>query len=108
MPYIVFGIHFEAQVGNYFEEGYAWHNRTGSHNPWSGFRMMEFHNLYFDFELPWWNLVNKHPRLHLPNTMEYLQDMFDGGEFEIRLKLIKRGLNAGQDELIKITRKYLL
>ena len=55
IPAIVLGLHFESELGNYFEEIYAWHNRPGPHNTRSGFQMMEIHNLYFDFELPWWN-----------------------------------------------------
>ena len=69
--------------------------------------MMEIHNLYFDFELPWWNIANIHPRLHLPKTMEYVEANFREDEFRMRLNLIKRGINAGRDELIKITRRYL-
>ena len=76
MPSVILGIHFEAELGNYFEEVYAWHNRSGPHNSRSGFRMMEIHNLYFDFELPWWNIANDTPRLHLPSTMEYLESNF--------------------------------
>jgi len=70
--------------------------------------MMEIHNLYFDFELPWWNTVNENPRLLMPNTMEYLEHNFVGEDITMRHELVKRGLKAGRDELIKITRKYLL
>ena len=52
MPAIVLGLHFESELGKYFEEIYAWHNHPGPHNTRSGFQMMEIHNLYFDFELP--------------------------------------------------------
>ena len=51
MPSIILGIHFELEIGNYFEEVYAWHNRTGAHNFRSGFRVLEIHNLYFDCKL---------------------------------------------------------
>lgn len=107
MPSIVLGIHFESEIGNYFEEVYAWHNRTGPHNSRSGFRMLKIHNLYFDYELPWWNQVNDDPRTGIPNTIEYLEKNFSGEDYHMRLDLIKRGLKAGRDELLKITKKYL-
>ena len=108
MPSIILGIHFESELGNYFEEAYAWHNRTGPHHTRSGFRMMEIHDLYFDFELPWWSEVNDEPSNHMPKTMAYLNENFDGEELEMQQTLIKRGLKAGRDELIKITKRYLL
>ena len=49
MPSVILGIHFEAELGNYFEEVYAWHNRSGPHNSRSGFRMMEIHKSMFLF-----------------------------------------------------------
>ena len=97
MPSVVIGFHFEVELGQYFEEVYAWYNRTGSHNLWSGFRMMKLHNLYFDWELPWWNQANSHPRLMIPTTMEYLETNFSGDDYAIRFNLIKRGLRKGQD-----------
>ncbi len=44
----------------------------------------------------------------MPKTMEYLKENFSGDEYRMRLDLIKRGMKAGRDELIKITKKYLL
>ena len=52
--------------------------------------MMEIHNLYFDFELPWWDQANDAPRLHMPDTMEYLEHNFSGNDLEMRLNLVKR------------------
>jgi len=69
--------------------------------------MMEICDLHFDFEVPWWNQGNDTPWLHMPNTMEYLEQNFRGDDFEMRLNLIKRGLKSGRDELIKITKTYL-
>ena len=40
------------------------------------------------------------------NTYEYLERNFTGDDFIMRLTLIKRGLKAGRDELIHITKKY--
>ena len=52
MDTVILGLHFEAELGNYFEEVYAWHNRKGPINERSGFRMMEIFDLYFGFEVP--------------------------------------------------------
>lgn len=107
MPSVILGLHFESELGDYFEEVYAWHNRKGPVNHRSGFRLMEIHNLYFDYELPWWNNAVNHPRMQLPKTMEYLESNFSDKEYEMRHNLIVRGLKAGRDEVIKVTRQYL-
>ena len=108
MSSIILGLHFEAELGNYFEVAYAWHNRTGPNHTRSGFRMMEIHDLYFDFELPWWSEVNENPATHMPKTMAYLNENFEGDELVMRQTQIQRGLKAGREELIKITKRYLL
>ena len=41
MPELILGLQFEAELGTYFEEIYAWHNRTGPLGKRSGFHMME-------------------------------------------------------------------
>ena len=37
MPAIILGLHFEAELGNYFEQVYDWHNRKGPFHNRSGF-----------------------------------------------------------------------
>ena len=71
MPSIILGLQFEAELGSLFEEIYAWHNRTGPLYKRSGFRMMEIFDLYFGFEVPWWNEVVEDPASKLPKTMKY-------------------------------------
>ena len=108
MPAIKLGLHFESELGGYFEEIYAWHNLTGPINKRSGFRMMEMFDLYFGFEIPWWNEAVNNPQVKLPRTMKYLEDNFEGEEYNLRKAQIMRGLNKGRDELIKMSTKYLL
>ena len=55
MPEVNLNLKFEAEIGAYFEEIYAWHNRKGPLNKRSGFRMMEIFDVYFGLEVPWWN-----------------------------------------------------
>ena len=107
MPEIMLGLHFEAELGVYFEEVYAWHNRAGPLNSRSGFRMLEIFDLYLGFELPWWNKAASLPESKLPNTMMYLEENFEGDEKEFRHKQLVRGLAAGREELIMMTTKYL-
>ena len=108
MPSIILGLTFEAELGSYFEEIYAWHNRTGPLYARSSFRMMEMIDLYFGFEVPWWNEVVDKPESKLPKTMKYLQKHFTDEDFDFRLSQICQGLCKGRDEMIKTTTRYLL
>lgn len=78
MPAIILGLHFEAELGSYFKETMAWHNRPGPLSCQAGFCMMEIFDLLFGYQLPWWNqAVNKidNPsKCKLPKTMKYLHD----------------------------------
>jgi hypothetical protein len=69
---------------------------------------MELHGVFLDFELPWWNEAVKDPKKRLPETMAYLDEHFEGEEHQQRLELINRGLRWGREELLSITRRYLL
>ena len=103
MPSIILGLQFEAELGSLFEEIYAWHNRTGPLYKRSGFRMMEIFDLYFGFEVPWWNEVVEDPACKLPKTMKYLRENFEGDEYDFCLSQILRGVKKGRDEMIKMT-----
>ena len=105
MPAIILALHFESELGSYFEETYAWHNRNGPFNTSNGFRMLNVFDLYFGFQLPWWNGAVDQPAKYLPETMQYLEDNFNGDEYVLRKEQIMKGLNAGRDELIKITKR---
>ena len=108
MPSIILGLQFEAEIGLYFEEIYQWHNRSGSLHKRSGFRMMEVFDLYFGYEVPWWNAAVNDPASKLPKTMQYLEDNFTGADYDFRRMQILRGLRKGQEEMIKMTSRYLL
>ena len=69
---------------------------------------MEIYNYYYDFEIPWWNTVTEIPEICMPNTMQYLEENFEGKELENRWTQIMRGLEAGRDEVLAITKRYLL
>ncbi|KAL7526339.1 hypothetical protein ACHAWF_002898 [Thalassiosira exigua] len=70
--------------------------------------MMEVFDCYFDFELAWWNTAIAHPEECLPKTMEYWEANFEGDEKQTRLQQIQQGLKMGRDEVIKITKRYLM
>jgi hypothetical protein len=42
MPSIVLGLHYESEIGQYFEEVYAFHNRPGPLYTRPGFRIWSF------------------------------------------------------------------
>lgn len=107
MPEIILGLHFEAELGEYYETTYYWHNRPGPLNTRSGFRMTEVHDLYFRFMLPWWNDAVKTPESKLPKTIKYLDDNFHGTDNNKRKEQILRGLKGGRDELIKMSHVLL-
>ena len=75
MPEMILALLFESEVGAYFEEVMAWHNRTGPINTRSGFRMLELFDLYFGFELPWWNQAVNDPATTLPDTCRRGEDL---------------------------------
>lgn len=108
MPSVVLGLHFEAELGNYFEEIYAWHCRPGPLYKRSGFRMMEIYDIWLGFDVPWWNEAVNNPERQLPKTMKYLEENFEGEEYEFRKSQIMRGLTKGRDEMMKMSTKYLL
>ena len=70
--------------------------------------MMELFQVYFGFEVPWWNEVVENPESKLPKTMKYLRQNFTPDEFDFRLIQIRQGLGKGRDEMIKMTTRYLL
>ena len=108
IPAIILGLFFDAELGNYFDQSYAWMNRTGPFHNRCGFRMLEIHDFFWDFEMPWWNKAVSHPELCMPRTWAYLHNNFEGEEFERRKQQVMRGLRAGRDEILKIAGRYLL
>ena len=44
----------------------------------SAFEMMEVHDLYFKFELPYWNAACADPASKLVKTMAYIESKFEG------------------------------
>ena len=104
MPAIILALHFESELGDYFKETYTWHNQNSPLNTSNGFRMLSVFDLYFDFQLPWWNGAVNEPATYIPKTIKYLEDNFTGDEYELRKEQIAKGLKAGRDELIKITK----
>ena len=105
---ILLGLQFKSELGSYFEEIIAWHNRNGPFNDRSGFRMMELFDLFLGFGVTWWNEEVANPSSKMPKTMKFLEDNFDREEHVFRRGQIMRGLKNGRDELIKMTTQYLL
>ena len=108
MPVIILGLHFEDELGNYFEQGYAWHNRRGPFYSRSGLWRMEIHDYFYDFQIAWWNAAVDDPKVCMPNTMSYLENNFVGEERKTRRKQVLRGLKMDRKEIMKMTKIYLL
>jgi hypothetical protein len=59
---------FEAELGVYFDAVMSWHSRTGLFSDRAGFRMLEIHEFFFRFELPFWKKAMTSPELSFPKT----------------------------------------
>ena len=70
--------------------------------------MMEVHDLYFDFVLPWWTKAVQDPASKFPKTMGYLDTNFHGKQKKMKKRQIIRGIKAGCNELIKMTTPMIL
>ena len=107
---IKLGLIFEAELGEkYFENTYYWHNRPGSLHKRPGFRTLELHELYFGFMIPFWTKAVEDPDETFPETYKFIEDNFvDEDEKKRRKKYIQDGIQAGFDELVKMTEPILL
>jgi len=65
--------------------------------------MMELFEVYFSFEVPWWNKAVDDPETKMPSTMKYLRENFEGDEYDFRRIQIMRGIRKGKEEIIKLT-----
>ena len=82
MPSIMFTLCAEAELGEYFEEKYAWHCQSGPFYSMSGFCMKQIHYLYIRFELPWFNLTCFNLWTRMKKTIAYIEANFQGAEKE--------------------------
>ena len=60
MPEIIAALHFEMEMGNYFEATSAWHGMPGSDETRPGFRCMELPWLWLELIAPWWESTLHH------------------------------------------------
>ena len=66
MPAIILALHLKAELGNYFKQGYACHNCKGPFHSRSGFRMIEIHDYFYNFQIAWWNAAVNDPKVCMP------------------------------------------
>jgi hypothetical protein len=81
----------ESELGNYFEAVYAFHCRCGPIHTRSGFRMLELFNLFYGFEMPYWNNAVKDPSSAMPKTMKAIDELEDGDLRRFCRQQIDRG-----------------
>ena len=60
------------------------------------------------FEMVWWNAAADNPEVCMPKIMKYLDENFEGEEKETHCIQIERSLKMGRDEIVKMTKRYLL
>lgn len=51
-PEIILALHFESEMGSYFEVTMNWHSQPGETNTRNNFRMLEIHTFWFEFVIP--------------------------------------------------------
>ena len=107
---IQFGLIAEAEVGDaYFAHTYYWHNRPGALHTRPGFRMMEVHELYFGFMLPFWTTALTTPEKVFPRIFQFIKEKFTTPEEKLkRTKQIMIGIQAAYDKLVEMTEPILL
>ena len=69
---------------------------------------MEIHDYFYGLQIAWWNAGVDNPKVCMPKTMAYLENNFEGEERETRRKQVQRGLRMGREEIVKMTKRYLL
>jgi hypothetical protein len=108
MPEIIVAIHFEAEVGEYFEVTSRWHCMPGALYTRPGFRVFEIHDLYFGFMAPWWELAIRYPEQQFQKTFNYLATAnIPESTRKLKEEQLKAGIAAGHAELVKMSRLLL-
>ena len=78
MPGILATLHFEQEMGLYFEITSGWHGSPGSLVEPPGFQSMELHCLWYEFVCLWWNSSISSPETeHFKKTFEYISSIED-------------------------------
>jgi hypothetical protein len=77
MPSNMVGVRFEADLGKYFEVTMQWHAYPGELSTQPVFRVMELHQLYFDFIAPFWEEARLNPSKQLKRTYKYVESEVD-------------------------------
>ena len=106
MPEIILALHFECDLGTYFERTMLWHGNVGQMNKRPGFRMLEFHSFLLEFVMPWWECAKNNPQLGLPNTYSYWNVHFNEAKHPLasmKWQQILEGISCGYDEIICMT-----
>ena len=104
MPDILIGLHFERDMGKYFEVTSRWHGQPGCLDNRPGFRSMELHTLWFEFVCPWWNGSLKEPEaLNFKETFEAIDRLNDETKKEMKRKQVRKGIKAGYNQIVKLS-----
>ena len=103
---ILISVHFEAELGQYFEITTFWHAQLGkSKRP--GFRMLDIHTLYLDFCIPFWNKSLDKPEEVFPETYAFMNSVRDEEVIQLKKEQFKYGLEHGRMKLIDKLSEFL-
>jgi hypothetical protein len=106
MPSMMVGVHFEADLGRYFEvttQRHAYPGEELSTRP--GFCVVELHQLYFDYIAPFWEEARLNPRKQVERTYTYLESEVNESDRQKKKEQIEKGLHRkGHAELVKMSK----
>ena len=108
MPPIILGLLFETELGVYFETTIRWYSIAGETSTTPGFRMMELHLFLHDFVQKWWTKALVDPNDVFPRTFKYINEIWkdDIEEKRFRTHQIMKGVRAGHDEILKMSKGW--
>ena len=104
MPEILVALHFEREMGLYFEVTSKFHGQPGALSERAGFRVMELHSLWFEFVCPWWESSVEEPEVgNFKGTFDCINLIQDEDLREMKKKQVRAGIAMGHKQIIKLS-----
>ena len=104
MQEIIVALHFEMEMGVYFEHTSAFHGSPGELCKRSGFRVMELHSLWFEFVCPWWQSSLVEPAAkNFKRTFAEIEKIQCNELQEKKRKQVMKGILAGHSQIVKLS-----
>eukprot|EP00957_Ditylum_brightwellii_P093091 7087460-Ditylum_brightwellii.AAC.1 len=107
LPEIIVGLHFEREMGLYFEVTSKWHGTPGSLSTHYEFQLLELHALWFEFIAPWWKSSTTNLKKNFSKTFETVATIPDKDIRTMKNDQVVAGINASYNEIVKLS-QFLL